>query len=128
MRQKKTIKDFNWKIGAKIVAICTVIGAGYAYASQRYVIGLDTQNHRCLDEWFFVIDTWNKPTADQVDVNDYIAVILTAEQTPANAKWGPGQVMVKRAVATRPGDIIDIDDDGAHFTRGSEHWRARHQA
>ena len=121
MTQKKTIKDFNWKIGIKVFGLCTLIGSGYAYASQRYVVGLDTQDHRCLDEWFYVIDTWKKPAADDVDRNDYIAVVLTADQTPANAKWAPGHVMVKRAVAT-PGDVVSINEDGAEFTRGLEHW------
>lgn len=122
-KQKKTFKDFNWKIGAKVFAICMVIGAGYAYASQRYVIGLDTQDYKCLDDWFFVIDTWNRPTADEVSRNQLIAVVLTDAQTPANALWKPGQVMVKRAVATDPGDVIDVSPDGIRFSNGGEHWQ-----
>lgn len=122
-KQKKTLKDFNWKVGAKVFALCTVIGAGYAYASQRYVIGLDTQDFKCLDHWIFVIDTWDRPSADQVDRNDLIAVVLTDAQTPSNALWGAGQVMVKRAVATDPGDMIDVSADGIRFTHGAEHWQ-----
>lgn len=120
-RQKKTLRDFNWKVGAKVFALCTVIGAGYAYASQRYVIGLDTQEFKCLDDWIFIIDTWDRPAADAVGRNDLVAVVLTDAQTPANALWKPGQVMVKRAVGT-PGDMVDISSQGIAFAHGDAHW------
>ncbi|MBU2959149.1 S26 family signal peptidase [Paracoccus sp. 1_MG-2023] len=122
-KERKTLKDFDWLIGAKVLGICTVLGTGFAYASQRYVIGLDTQDTRCLDEWFFVIDTWARPSAAEVRLNDYIAVALTPEQTPPHAKWKPGHVMVKRAVATRAGDRIEISGTGAMFSHGAEAWR-----
>lgn len=66
-KERKTLKDFDWRIGAKVLGICTVLGTGFAYASQRYVIGLDTQDARCLDEWFFVIDTWRGRTPPRSD-------------------------------------------------------------
>ena len=120
-KPKKTLKDFNWKVGAKVFAVCTAVGMGYAYASQRYVIGLDTQEYKCLDDWIFIIDTWDRPGAADVERNDLVAVVLTDAQTPANALWGPGQVMVKRAVA-KPDDVADISARGIAFKRGEEHW------
>lgn len=120
---RKTIKDFDWKVGARIAAIVAVIGASYAYLGSRYSIGLDTQEYRCLDEWIFVIDTWNVPDARDVDRNQYLAVRLTPDQTPENALWPPGMVMVKRAVATDEGDIVSISRDGISFSHGDEHWQ-----
>lgn len=119
---KKTLKDFNWKVGAKVFALCTVIGTGYAYASQRYVIGLDTQEYRCLDDWIFIIDTWDRPNAREVERNDLLAVVLTDAQTPTSALWRTGQVLVKRAVATDPGDVVDISAGGVAFAHGEDHW------
>jgi len=121
-RKKKTIHDFSWRFGVKLVAMIAALGGTAAYASARYTIGLDTQEHRCLDEWIYVIDTWKRPTADDVQRFDYVAVALTAEQTPANAKWRPGHVMVKRAVATDPGDQVEITREGINFSHGEEIW------
>lgn len=121
-RQPKTIKDFNWRFGVKLAALIAGLGAGAAYASSRYTIGLDTQTHRCLDEWIFVIDKWKKPTAFDVSRNDYVAFAISAAQTPPNALFAPGHVMVKRAVATDAGDLVTIDTDGISFSHGSEIW------
>lgn len=122
-RPKKTLRDFNAKVALKIAAIITVIGAGYAYAGTRYTIGLDTQDARCLNEWFYVIDTWRKPTAAEIRRDDYVAVRLTAAQTPRGALWQPGQVMVKRAEASQPGDVVTVTEAGVQFRRGADTWR-----
>lgn len=119
---KKTIKDFNWRFGVKMGAVILAIGAAYGYLGSRYVVGLDTQENRCLDEWVYVIDTWHRPTAAEVQRDDYVAVALTDAQTPRNALWRAGQVMVKRAVAVQPGDQIKISRGGVTFEHGAEHW------
>lgn len=121
-KKHKTIKDFSWRYGVKLVALIAALGGSAAYASSRYTIGLDTQDTRCLDEWFYVIDTWKKPTADDVERHDYVAVRLTTDQIPRNAKFGTGHVMVKRAMATEPGDQIQITREGINFSHGSEIW------
>ncbi len=121
-REKKTLKDFNWKVGAKVGAIIVFLGAGYAYAGSRYTVGLDTQDSRCLPEWVYIIDTWQKPKAADIKRDDYVAVTLTAAQTPKNALWRPGQVMVKRAEASQPGDQVKITSDGVTFQRGAQTW------
>ena len=118
----KTVKNFTWAHGVKLVALLLVLGGTAAYAANRYTVGIDTQDTRCLDEWLYVIDTWDKPTADQIRRNDYIAVILTPHQTPPGAKWPAGQVLVKRAVATQPGDLIDVTLSGVRFRHGVNTW------
>lgn len=121
-KTKKTIKDFSWRYGVKQLALIAALGGSAAYASSRYTIGLDTQDTRCLDEWFYVIDTWNKPKAEDVERLDYVAVRLTQDQIPRNAKFGTSHVMVKRALATDLGDEIQITQQGINFSHGNEIW------
>jgi type IV secretory pathway protease TraF len=121
-KKKKTIKDFTWQFGVKMIGVCGILCGSIAYAGARYKVGLDTQEYRCLDEWVYIIDTWDVPDADDVKRDDYVAISLTAEQTPANALWQPGQVMVKRAVATDEGDVAHISAEGISFSHGPEIW------
>jgi len=118
----KTIRDFNLAYGVKLTAMLATIGSVGFYVSQRYTIGIDTQDFRCLDEMVFIIDRWERPAATEIERNDYVAVTLTSAQTPANAKFAPGHVMVKRAVATDAGDEVEISRDGIHFSNGEEIW------
>lgn len=118
----KTIKDFTWSYGIKLVCLITALGSTALYAANRYTIGLDTQDTRCLDEWVYVIDTWDKPRAYETRKDQYIAVRLTADQTPKGAKWRPGQVMVKRVLASHPGDRITVTETGVQFQNEEETW------
>lgn len=121
-RPVRTMADFTWKAGAKVLLIVGIAASGAFYISERYVLGLDTQETRCLDEWIYVIDTWDRPTAAETERDQYVAVGMTDAQTPDNALWSPGQVMVKRAVATKPGDAVTVGHDGVRIRRGDAAW------
>jgi conjugal transfer pilin signal peptidase TrbI len=118
----KTIKDFTWRHGIRLAALLAGLAATATYAASRYTVGLDTQDTRCLDEWVYVIDTWDRPKAEEVARDDYLAVVLTADQTPRTAKWPLNQVMVKKALAAAPGDQIEVTNAGVFFRHGSEAW------
>lgn len=122
LKQRKSIKDFSWKFGLKLAAMIGAIGAVTVYVGERYTVGLDTQTNRCLPEWIYIIDTWDRPAASEVEKDDYIAVVLTDAQIPKNALWKSGQVMVKRAMATKPGDHVSITKDGVQFERDGVKW------
>lgn len=118
---KKSLRTFTWQYGIKLAAVVAALAGTATYAANRYVIGLDTQDTRCLEEWVYVIDTWSIPTAADVQVNDYIAIVLTQHQTPATAKWRFGQVMVKRAMATA-GDHVEVTLEGVRFSNDRGNW------
>jgi len=118
----KTLKDFTWRYGVRLGVLLAGLAATATYAASRYTVGLDTQDTRCLDEWVYVIDTWDRPKAEEVGRDDYLAVVLTAGQTPHAAKWPLNQVMVKKALATAPGDEIEVTTAGVLFRHGSEAW------
>lgn len=118
---KKSLKTFTWQYGVKFVAVVASLAGTAIYAAERYVIGLDTQDTRCLDEWVYIIDTWVKPTASDVQVDDYVAIVLNESQTPQTAKWRFGQVMVKRAMATA-GDDVEVTLDGVKFSDETASW------
>lgn len=115
VKSRKTINDFTWKFGLKVATVILSLVLAFAYLSARYTIGLDTQTFRCLDEWIFIIDKWDRPTPAEIDRGEYIAVAMRADQSPTNALWNPGQVMVKRAMATDPGDVVAITRNGTSF-------------
>ncbi len=119
---KKSLKTLTWGYCLKLTALLATLAGTATYASSRYVVGLDTQDTRCLDEWVYIIDTWAKPKASEVQRDDYVAIVLTLDQTPATAKWHFGQVMVKRALATA-GDEVSVTRDGVTFSNGSDQWK-----
>ena len=108
---------------AKFAVVVAFLGATAAYASNRYVIGYDDQTHRCLDERFFLIDTWRKPQVDELKRGDLVAVAMTADQRPGGALWPVGQVMIKRLMAQTPGDVMHVTEEGISFEAASgETW------
>ena len=117
----RSLRTLTWQYGLRLTALLAVLSGTAAYAANRYVVGLDTQDTRCLDEWVYVIDTWRKPKAAEVGRGDYIAIVLTDNQTPSTAKWPSGQVMVKRTLGT-PGDKVTVTTKGVRFSNQSERW------
>lgn len=108
---------------AKFVAMVAIMGGSAIYASDRYVIGYDSQSQRCLDARVFLIDTWRKPSAGEMARGDLVPVAMMAHQRPAAALWPVGQVMVKRVLASEPGDVMHVDPDGVRFEApGHEDW------
>ncbi len=118
---EKSLRTFTWGFGLRLAALIVLLCNSAAYAASRYVIGLDTQEIRCLEERVYVIDTWVKPTAKEIRRNDYVALILTDAQRPRSAKWRRGQIMVKRVVAA-PGDHVSVTRHGVMFSNGPQAW------
>lgn len=104
---------------AAIIVACSGVSL---YASSRYMIGYDDQTHRCLDEKFFVIDKWKKPTIQSLERYDLVAVAMREDQRPEHALWSEGQVMVKRLLASQVGDKMKVESDGVIFENSSEKW------
>ncbi|RWR30543.1 signal peptidase I [Sinirhodobacter populi] len=124
-KPRKTFRDFSWKVGAKMVAVIAVCCAPVAYAADRFQFGIDDQVYRCLPERFYIIDTYSRPKAEDIKRGAYIAIRMTADQSPKGATWGAGARMIKRVVATHPGDTMHVRKDGVSFTSadGTETWK-----
>lgn len=106
----------------KAVLVLGAIIGFWLYVAERYTLGIDAQKERCLPYRYFLIDRWQQPAADELVRNDMIAVHLTEKQRPSNARWSTDVVMVKRAVATKPGTVVSVRRTGITFTLAGQTW------
>lgn len=107
---------------ALFLGLVTALAAGAFYVSERYTLGIDFQENRCLPEIVYLIDTWSTPTASEIAQNDYIAVRLDPEQLP-DYVTRTDQVWIKRVVAKEPGTVMQVRRDGVFFELDGERWR-----
>lgn len=120
---KKTLKDFNLAAAIKLCILIAALAAAALYVKARYTIGVDTQTYRCLDQKWFIIDRWNKPTISELEQGDLVVLAMRASQRPANAKWPDGQVMVKRLLAGSSGTTMKVTPNRISFTdKDGQQW------
>lgn len=113
----------TWAHAAKALVLTAAIGQGIAYVSARYIVGIDSQWFRCLSESHFVIDTWRRPTAADIEPLDIVSFEMTERQAMAPLGWKAGDRMAKRVLASAPGTLIDVRADGVHFQEpGGRSW------
>lgn len=73
-------------------------------AAERYRIGFDASDQRCLPQWLFLVDLKDR----DIGRGDYVA-FRSGQMEPHY----PNGTMIVKILAGLPGDVATVDDSGA---------------
>lgn len=103
-----------------IATMTAVLGSVSIYVSDRYTLGLDFQEFRCLPDVVYLIDKYRIPNAEQAREGSVIALRLPENQRPSYAR--PEQIWIKRVVGKDAGTIMHVSEKGISFEYDGREW------
>lgn len=110
-KPKRTVGAYAWLL-TKMAVFMALFGGGLWYVGDRYQFAFDQQQNKSLFVSKFLIDTYVRPTVQDLSYGEIVVFALPDEHWPDIAPWPKDMVFMKRVVGL-PGDSVRI---GEHVT------------